>query len=182
MLMTAACNRDDYRGLTDQEKIGAGQTPAGTEADGTTANSAEFAQKAASANAAEIRLGELARQRAESRKVKDYAEMMVNDHTKANQELMTAAGGQSLNTELDDKHRQIFDRLSSLQGKEFDREYMKAMVQGHQDVADMLERRTSASQGRGQGDQTSGLDQWAQRTLPTVRTHLEQARQISDSL
>ena len=78
--------------------------------------------------------------------------------------------------------RQIFDRLSSLQGKEFDREYMKAMVQGHQDVADMLERRTSASQGRGQGDQTSGLDQWAQRTLPTVRTHLEQARQISDSL
>jgi len=185
MLAISACDRDDYAALSDQEKIGANQTPAGSEAAGAYANTKDFVQKAAGANAAEVQLGELATQRAESPEVKQFAQMMVTDHTKAQQELMTAASGASISNELDRKHRQIYDRLSSLQGKAFDREYMKAMVQGHKDVAAMLERRTTTTHDRGAGaadEQNASVNEWAEKTLPSVKAHLEQAQKISAKL
>ena len=52
---------------------------------------------------------------------------------------LTAAQSVSLTlpSDLDDKHHDLHQRLSSLQGADFDREYMKAMVDGHEDVADL---------------------------------------------
>jgi putative membrane protein len=94
--------------------------------------------------------------------------MMVKDHSQANKELSQIAAQLKLQPpkELDAKHRDLANRLSKLQGAEFDREYMTAMVQGHEEVLEELraftgnQLTTNAPAERprasaGQGEQTS---------------------------
>jgi putative membrane protein len=144
-----------------------------------------FVEKMAQTGIAEVKLGQLAAERAADAQVKQFGRRMVTDHQKANNELKQIASKMAvqLPAETDDKHQQLYDRLSKLKGAEFDREYMKAMVDGHQEVAQELERH-SDSNTRSVG--TSGnasqaeasVSGWASKTLPDVRQHLEQAKQI----
>ena len=103
---------------------------------------------------AEVQLGKLASERAANAEVKAFGQMMVKDHTAAGNELKQIASGLNaqLPTQLDQKHRDLVDRLSKLQGAAFDDAYMDAMVQGHQEVVAKLtarsgDRATSGSTG-----------------------------------
>jgi putative membrane protein len=201
---------------------------------GTTAQSAneqrtrgdgsdqDFLKKAVIANLAEIELGRLAAQKAQNPEVKQFAQMMVDGHTKALDELKQLAqrsGGAELPATLDEKHQDLKQKLSGLSGEEFDREYMEAMIDEHQDVEDMLEDRVGEEGRPGRSDTTAGtsgstsgttggtagttggtttgttagaasarannnpaLDAWAQKTLQSVRTHLQQAKDIKDRI
>jgi len=183
LLMTGACNRDYDRGMASDS------APAGSASD-LDARGQDFVQKAAVANIAEVELGQLATQRAEHADVKRFARMMVDDHSKALDELTTAAsqGGVQVTRTLDEKHREIHQRLSSLQGKEFDREYMKVMVEGHEEAAALLEHRAERAASNPAATTSGGttlntdVDQWAAKTLPQIRSHLEQAKQIRERL
>lgn len=164
--------------------------PVGTSGD---ADVHDFVAKAANVNMAEIQLGRLAEQKAQSPQVKDFASQMVQDHTKANTELEQVARAQNipLPTELDQDHQDLLQKLQGLTGAEFDREYMSAMVDGHQDAVDLLkdhaEDLTDNPQGAPVG--TTGaatakvqVDQWAANTLPGVQSHLDMAKRIQDQL
>jgi putative membrane protein len=87
-------------------------------------------------NLAEVELGKLAAQRTANPDIKSYAQMMVIDHTKANEDLRPIALslGVEAPTQVNDKHRKESDRLSQLQGTEFDREYVKLMADAHRDA------------------------------------------------
>jgi len=100
----------------------------------------QFVQKAAIANMAEIQLGQLAAQHAENPQVKQFAQMMVDDHTRALEQLRNVASGQGIQvpSELDGKHQKLQQKLSKLQGAEFDRAYMDAMVDTHKDTEKLL--------------------------------------------
>jgi putative membrane protein len=100
----------------------------------------EFAQNMFMANLAEVQLGQLGVQHATSPEVKSFAQMMVTEHTKANQELVPIAQqlGVERPTELDAKHKAIVDRLSKLQGAEFDKAFMDTMVSAHNEAAAQL--------------------------------------------
>src|SRR4051794_9661475 len=92
----------------------------------------QFVQKAAIANMAEIQLGQLAAQHAENPQVKQFAQMMVDEHTQALEQLRSVAGSSAqIPSELDGKHQKLQQKLSKLQGAEFDRAYMDAMVDAH---------------------------------------------------
>lgn len=84
----------------------------------------------------EVQLGKMATERAASADVKAFGQMMVKDHSQAGEELKKVAAQLKIQqpTQLDQKHKDLVDKLSKLQGAEFDREYMNAMVQGHQEV------------------------------------------------
>src|SRR3954471_7386329 len=94
------------------------------------------------ANMAEIQLGQMGAERASSSDVKSFAQQMVTDHTRANQELMPVAQqlGVQQPTQLDAKHQKIADRLSKAQGTDFDRQFMKAMVSAHEDVVNQTRK------------------------------------------
>jgi putative membrane protein len=146
-----------------------------------------FAAQAALANMAEIQFGHLALKKAQSADVKKFAQMMIDDHVKAQQELADAASGAGVQwpKQLDDKHKQVHQRLSSMNVDRFDREYMKAMVEGHRDVEAMLAGRVDV--GRSSGAKTdealaANINKWAAKTLPTVRAHLREAEQVSGGL
>jgi putative membrane protein len=139
---------------------------------GATGTDQDFARFVANTNTAEVELGKLAQQRASNNQVKQFAEQMVNDHTKANAELRQAAGSTLVPSgrELDAKHQQLREKLMKLSGAEFDREYMTAMVDGHQDAISRFEQQAKAESGQ--------LKNFAEKTLPTLRQHLQQAQRI----
>jgi putative membrane protein len=152
-----------------------------------------FVEKMAQAGIAEVKLGQLASERAANAQVKTFARKMIGDHQKANNELKQVASKMAvqLPTQTDAKHQELYDRLSKLKGAEFDREYMKAMVDGHQEVAQELERHAdnSAKPGdrsvgtSGEASQThTAVSGWATKMLPDVRQHLDQAKQIESKL
>jgi putative membrane protein len=178
----------DRDGLDNDIAIGtSGQAPR------DAADARRFAEQAMMANKAEVRLGELAGQRAQSAAVKEFAQMMVRDHTKGLNDLKAAVKGHGIEepAQLDAKHQGLYDRLSKLSGAEFDRAYMMAMVDGHREVQDLLDDRataTPATRGTsgGRAADNSQLDaavnQWATQKLPGVKQHLQRAEQVNGQL
>ena len=137
----------------------------------------EFVSKAGMGGLAEVQMGNLAASKATSLDVKNFGQRMVTDHSKANEELqqLATAKGVALPTELGGEHKDAFDHLSSLSGADFDKQYMKHMVEDHEkDVAEFEKASTTG--------QDSDLKAWAAKTLPTLKEHLQLAKTISSKL
>jgi putative membrane protein len=136
----------------------------------------DFAKKAAVISQAEIELGQLAMEKSASDDVKKFAKRMVTDHTASSAKLKAAATKDSiaLPTSLDAEHKATKQKLSSLQGESFDREYVKAMAQGHDKAVALFE---SASQS---AQVPADLKQFASSSLPTLREHQKMAHSLHD--
>jgi putative membrane protein len=169
----AACGGADNRGT---EGSGNAAGTAGRER-AATADAREFITTTAANGLAEVELGRLAQQNAGSADVKQFGQMMERDHSQANDELQQIAERQNaqLPVSMSDTHRDLHDRLSRLSGREFDREYIKAMVDAHQKTVERFERQAN------DGDNPE-VKQFVSKTLPTVRQHLERAQQIQQML
>lgn len=132
---------------------------------------AEFVKEAAAAGMAEVELGKMAAVRASSTQVKEFGQRMQKDHTKANEELKKLAGnkGVQLPTDVDRKHKSASERLAKLTGNEFDREYMRAMVDDHKETVEKFQRQ--AEKGK-----DPDLKKFASEQLPILKKHLELAQ------
>ena len=132
---------------------------------------AKFVEKAAQGGLAEVQLGQLAQQKAQSDDVKSFAKRMVDDHSKANDELKKVAEGKNimLPTALDKKDQKLLDKLGKLDGAKFDHEYMEHMVGDHK--KDVKEFEHEAKHGK-----DADLQAFAEKTLPTLRDHLQLAQ------
>ena len=128
---------------------------------------------------AEVELGNLAREKALNQEVKDFAAMMVRDHSKAGAELKTVATQANIEmatVDADmDQHKDVRDRLATLSGMEFDRAYIKAMVDDHETAVKDAEAKADSADN-------DHVKQWAARALPTLKKHLEAAKDIHDAL
>ncbi|MBE9209795.1 DUF4142 domain-containing protein [Nostoc sp. LEGE 06077] len=138
-----------------------------------SASDRQFINEAAQGGLAEVKLGQLASQRAANNEVKQFGLRMVQDHTQVNTQLkqLAARKGVKLPTALNRENQQLQERLSKLSGANFDREYMTHMVQDHQ--KDVSAFQTEAQQG-----QDPDVKAFAAQTLPTLQEHLQQARSI----
>lgn len=129
-----------------------------------------FVTKAAIGGMAEVKLGQLATQKASNADVKKFGQQMVDDHGKANDELKQLASqkGITLPTDVDAKQQATYDRLSKLSGAEFDKAYMHDMVTDHhEDVSEFQKESRSGSD--------PDVKAWATKTLPTLQHHLQMA-------
>ena len=136
-----------------------------------------FIKKAAEGGLAEVELGKLATQKASSNDVKQFGQRMVDDHSKANDQLKSIAQQENVQvpSALKGKEKRTYDRLSKLSGTQFDRAYMRLMVQDHRkDVNEFRRESTSAK-----NDQ---VKQFAESTLPTLQDHLKQAEQTAQTV
>ena len=133
-----------------------------------------FMNAAAPGGMAEVELGKLAAGKAENAEVKAFAQKMVEDHSKAGEELKQLAAQKkvSLPPDLMPAHKQLMEKLSKLSGAEFDKEYVKAMVADHNKDVTAFE---SASKTAGDTD----LKAFATKTLPTLKMHLEMINGIA---
>jgi len=136
----------------------------------------KFLTEAANGGIAEVQMAQMAQQKASSQEVKDYARRLEQDHTKANNELKEVAQRRqvSLPTDTDAKHKEMATKLNALSGAEFDRAYMRMMVQDHRKDIKMFERESNTGMD-------TDLKNFASSTLPTLKEHLQQAEQINGS-
>jgi putative membrane protein len=137
----------------------------------------KFMKESAIGGLLEVQLGQLAKQNATSESVKQFGQQMVNDHGKANEELKTLAEaeGVTLPSQLDAKHTKELQRLQKMVGPEFDREYMKLMLEDHK-------KDIKAFQHEAQKGTDPEVKGFAQRTLPTLRAHLSMVEQALNTL
>jgi len=137
----------------------------------------KFAMEAAMGGMAEVEMGRVAAQKGASDEVRQFGQRMVDDHSKANQDLMQVASakGLSLPTALDAKHQADVQKLSALSGDKFDKEYVGMMIKDHkEDVA--------AFQKESAGGADADIKSFAARTLPVVQDHLQMIQRIHDKM
>jgi putative membrane protein len=136
-----------------------------------------FLEKAAVGGKAEVELGQLAQEKAQSEQVKQFAQRMVTDHSQANSELVSMGDKMQLTlpTALDQETQDLKNKLSKLNGAKFDKEYMKAMVDDHQ--KDMQEFEKAAGNAV-----NSDVKSFASKTSAVIRQHLDLAKSINDGL
>jgi putative membrane protein len=131
---------------------------------------ANFANSAAQGGRAEVEMAKLAEGHASSDSVKQFAQRMIDDHTKANDELKQVASQKSMTlpTGISAKDQATMDHLSKLNGAEFDRAYMMHMVADHK--KDVTEFKREADRGT-----DPDVKAFASKTLPTLEEHLSLA-------
>ncbi len=128
----------------------------------------KFAKCAAKDGMMEVKLGQLAQANASNADVKKHAMMMVEDHTKANDELKTVAAKKNivLPTTLTEKQQKCYDKFAKLQGKEFDKKYSKCMVKDHKKAVCLFKKESKKGKD-------ADLKNWAAAKLPTLKHHKE---------
>lgn len=140
-------------------------------------NDSDFAVEAADAGLAEIELGKLALERASDPRIKEFAKTMVDEHNKANDELMTIAAKKNLTLPPvpSADHAENMRELQEKSGDDFDRQYIDQMVKDHNRVVSMFE---NASENASDPD----IRSFAAKTLSTLKDHQENAKELRDSL
>jgi putative membrane protein len=136
-----------------------------------------FIRQAAIGGRAEVELGKLAQQKGNSEVVRNFGERMMNDHSKANDQLMPLAkdADASIPKEPAPEHKHIRDELNKASGKVFDLAYLASQIQDHQKTVNLLLWEISFGQ-------SAALTKYAADTLPTVMEHLEIAKQQETAL
>jgi putative membrane protein len=148
-----------------------------TPAAGSTATSGatdeQFIKKMANGGMMEVEAGKLASSRASNPQVKQFGQMMVKDHSKSNEKLKALAETRKVDLPKspDGEKKAQKEKLEAHSGAAFDAAYMDTMVTAHQQTVALLE-----DQIKNGKDAT--VRHYAQETLPTVRSHLEQAQQL----
>ena len=138
----------------------------------TTAPSG-FMNEAAKGGLAEIELSKLTLNNTQNKELKDFAQKMVVDHTKASYELKKLAEQKNvgLPTEMDGEHKSIKDAMTELRGAEFDKKYVDTMVADHEKTVNLFKTQVE-----------SGTDaeakEFAARTLPNLQMHLDMIKKI----
>lgn len=140
-------------------------------ADKVSPGDEKFVQEAAGANLMEVELGKLAQQKAASPQVKEFGKQMEQDHAKAEQELERIAAGKNIQLpqKLEGKHKATVDRLSKLAGEQFDRAYMKAMIDDHKEDVGKFQQEAGRAKD-------SEIKNFAGKQVPTLKKHLEMAQ------
>jgi putative membrane protein len=136
-----------------------------------------FVRKAAQGGMAEVKLGQLAQSNGSSDAVKQFGQRMVTDHSKANDQLKDAAAKENITvpTDISAKDQATYDSLSKLTGSAFDKAYARDMVTDHEkDIADFNKEATSG--------QKDSIKNFASETLPTLKDHLKQAREMKQAV
>ncbi|MER2997290.1 DUF4142 domain-containing protein [Pontibacter populi] len=153
------------------------QTFEDTSVEETMDDLSEFMTEAASGGMMEVELGKMAQEKAQHADVKSFAQMMVTDHTKANDELKVLAGTKSivLPDSMSKDHMDHITELRDKTGADFDNAYMDLMVEDHEEDVKEFEEAVNELQD-------PEAKAFASKTLTTLRKHHERAKQINDML
>jgi putative membrane protein len=172
MFVATSCNDDDDENV------------------GTTLPEADrmFVNNAADGGMFEVKAGELAVAKGDSSKtgmvmgsdslsIKSFGQMMITDHTKANNELKTLADQEDVDlpSALSTAKQKMLDSLSAASGATFNMMYVRMMVTSHQETVSLFEKQANTGQD-------PELKSWASQKLPTLKHHLEMAEMLHNEI
>jgi len=205
--MTVACNRDGAKNNANNS-VGT----SGVSQSAPTRGDQDFVRDMGIAAMADAELGQMARDRSANKEVQKFGGIEVTDHTKAKAALAVVAGKFDIPmpTDVNDEYRELREKLKTRNGADFDRAYIDAMIDDHEDIVDKLEKRTDqktlaewhaqlADRVKGEhvvehgvtiavlpeksdNAATFAINEWAAATLPAVQAHLDAARVLKIAL
>jgi putative membrane protein len=132
-----------------------------------------FVAKAASASMFEIKSSQLAQEKAQRAGVKQLAEHLIRDHTKANEELKAIARQKNytLPAQMDPQCQECYERVANARGEAFDATFVQEQVKAHREAIKLFEQASKTLDD-------PELKAWAAKTLPTLKQHLRQAEAL----
>ncbi len=139
---------------------------------------ASFMKKAAEAGLAEVQASQLAATKAANTQVKSFAQQMVDDHTKANEELkaLAASKGVDLPTEPSMAQKAKLKMLQGADGADFDKRYAESFgVKAHEDTVSLFQKEAKKAKD-------AEVKAWAEKTLPKLQHHLEMAKDLAKAV
>jgi putative membrane protein len=141
---------------------------------GPSASDRMFVKSAMQGSMAEVQLGQLTLQKSSNDQVKQFAQKMIDDHTKLNDEMKPVAQqlGVDVPTQVSKKDRNLMNKLQALSGAAYDQAYIKDMVKDHKN--DLSEFQAEASSGQ---DQT--VKDAAAQGSKVIAQHLQMAQQLA---
>lgn len=180
LLGVAACDNKNNANNTPppDSSAMAPSTPAETTAPTAASIDSSFVETATIAGLFEVESSKLALTKASDPALKAFAQMMIDDHTKANAELKSLIEGGSVKGitnvpgDLDGAHQTKMAELNALSGAAFDAKYHAAQLDGHKEAVTLFE-------GESMGGQDPALKDWAAQTLPRLKEHLTKIQEIS---
>jgi len=138
---------------------------------------AKFVVDAGNGGMTEVELSKLALQKGTNAKAKEFADMMVMDHSKANMELKALAKAKNITLpdSINADSKKAWDDLNAKTGKDFDKAYVSTMVSEHKKTVSMFE---DASKNLKDAELKAFVD----KTIPVLKGHLDKITAISDGM
>jgi len=139
-------------------------------------NGLTFIKEAHEGGLTEIAASKLAEKNSTNKEVTEFAAMMIKDHSEAGKELDVIADDKYafLKDTVNNAHRTILDSLAKKTGAEFDKAYMELMVKDHDAAKELYEENSTSTY--------TDIREFAEKTLPKVKAHLEKAEEIKKGL
>ena len=171
----ASQGANDAAGSADETNVTEDTT--GTAPGALNEADSKFVTEAANGGMAEVELGKLAQSKGSNGDVKAFGQMMVTDHSKANEELkaIAEAKGIALPDAPAEAQQQIKNDLSQQSGTSFDKGYINVMVEDHKKTVTLFEE---ASKNLKDPE----LKAFADKTLPTLKMHLEHSQSLQGKI
>ncbi|WP_336837586.1 DUF4142 domain-containing protein [Sphingobacterium siyangense] len=138
----------------------------------------DFASKAMASNNFELQTASIALSKSQNPNIKQYAQMITDDHTAAGNELSTIVKNKNwqLSTSDDQNYKSMIDQLNNGDTASFDRIYTDLMVKIHQDAISLFK---DASTGTAITD--ADLKKFATDKIPVFEKHLDQIKNMQPS-
>jgi putative membrane protein len=136
----------------------------------------QFVEKAAVGDLYEIDSSRLAMERSQNDEIQDFAEQIVDDHTKTGDELKSLARniqGLEVPAKMDAEHQKKVDQLKSASAAQFDRQYKMQQIEAHKAAVQLFSDYSK-------NGQNAELKSFAEKTLPALREHLEMAQALPE--
>jgi putative membrane protein len=137
----------------------------------------DFLMSVADGGMTEIQASQAAQNKTVNPRVRDFAAMMVRDHSRWGDQLKTLAQARnvSLPAAVSSRHQAAIDALQKYQGAAFDKHYIDMMVHDHEGAVHDFETVGSAVRD-------TALARFVREKLPLIRMHLDSAKAIAKAL
>jgi putative membrane protein len=141
---------------------------------GIAPGTADFVKEVAVSDMFELQSSKLAEEKGTTQE-KTFARQMITDHTKTTDQLKNMVNSGKVKAEiptaLDSSHQSKLDQLKNASGKDFSSDFDSDQVTAHKDAVSLFERYAK-------GGDNPDLKDWAGKTLPTLRHHLDMAQEL----
>ncbi|RZJ36655.1 MAG: DUF4142 domain-containing protein [Flavobacterium sp.] len=174
-LSLSSCKQENKQ--DDTKEVAEDQNDAKFENNDNKDDDSDFLVAAAETDLMEIEIGKLALSKSTNAGVKDFANMLVADHTKSSNELKPFAEKLqvSLPMAITEKGKDKYNELNDKNGKDFDQKFADMMVDGHQDAIDKMQKAAEDAHD-------PAIRTWASNMVPTLKGHLEHAKMLQDNI
>lgn len=137
----------------------------------------DFVDKVSSSGRVEVELAKIAMTRATHEEVRKFAAKLAEDHSKANNDLLIVVSDERIPIPEQPlpEHVKHLQHFAGNQVKDFDKEYMKMMVENHEKSVELFTKASKECKNE-------KVKKFAEKTLPTIKEHLTMAKKIKDEM